>query len=180
MRRIIEHIGKKAGSIFSRENGNATIEFVIIFPILMTLLISSVEFGILTMRKVMLESSVDRTIRDLRLGKLLDPTQASVRKEICDRASMIPSCEDRLIIELTPVNTNSWGVLREQTTCVSRDSALNPVVELNPGAAHELVLIRVCAVFDPIFPTSALGTHLVKQETGGYALTASSAFVNEP
>jgi len=41
-------------------------------------------------------------------------------------------------------------------------------------------LIRVCAVFKPVFPSTKLGIRLARDELGGYALVASSAYVNEP
>ena len=85
-----------------------------------------------------------------------------------------------LLIELRPVSTTTWTPLAEQTTCKNRDEVINPAVTLNPGIAHEMVLVRVCAVFDPIFPTTRLGISLEIDELGGYALVASSAFVNEP
>ncbi len=42
------------------------------------------------------------------------------------------------------------------------------------------MLIRACAKFDPIVPTTGLGFRLPKDNTGAYALISSTAFVNEP
>ncbi len=166
---------------FKRDEGNATIEFALFFPLLVTLLLSTVEIGILTIRQVMLEHAVDRTVRDLRLGNLIAPTQDDLRDLICDRSSVVPACSDSLLIELRPVSTVSWTPLSEDTTCKDRNNgSINPVVDLNPGTSHEMVLIRVCAVFEPIFPSTKLGVHMSKDALGGYALVTSSAFVNEP
>jgi hypothetical protein len=43
-----------------------------------------------------------------------------------------------------------------------------------------MMLIRACAKFDPLFPTSGLGFQLPRDNTGAYALIAATAFVNEP
>lgn len=177
---LIKPTTRRVRSIFSRENGNATIEFAFFFPLLVSLLLSTVEIGILTIRSVVLEHAVDRTVRDLRLGNLENPTQDSLRELICDRSSVVPRCRDSLLIELRPVSTVTWTPLASDTTCKNRDEDINPVVELDPGASHEMVLIRVCAVFEPIFPTTKLGVHMSKDALGGYALVSSSAFVNEP
>lgn len=178
------HLAKKPlsklRSLLKREDGNATIEFAIWFPMLIAIFLSAVEVGILTIRHVMLERAVDMTVRDLRLGHFVNPTQDALRTLICQRAAVIPFCMDSLLIELRPVSTTTWTPLAEQTTCKDRDEVINPAVTLNPGIAHEMVLVRVCAVFDPIFPTTRLGISLEIDELGGYALVASSAFVNEP
>lgn len=166
--------------VLTRENGNATIEFAFIFPLLVTLLLSTVEIGILTIRSVMLERAVDLTVRDLRLGKIEDPTQEKLRDLICDRSAVVADCDHSLLIELRPVSTVTWTPLSSDTTCKNRNEDINPVIALNPGVSHEMILIRVCTVFQPIFPSTSLGMHLSKDELGGYALVTSSAFVNEP
>lgn len=167
-------------SFASREKGNATIEFALFFPMLVTLLLSTVELGILTIRNTLLEHAVDLTVRDLRLGKIIDPTQAKIRNLICARSSVVQDCENRLLIELRPVSTTTWTPLASDTTCKNRDETINPTVEFSPGVSHEMVLIRVCAVFKPVFPGTTLGMQLGRDALGGYALVASSAFVNEP
>lgn len=181
MRSGLSIIAERLHSIFKRENGNATIEFAFFFPLLVTLLLSSVEIGILTIRQVMLERAVDLTVRDLRLGNLEDPTQELLRNLICVRSSVVPDCQKSLLIELRPVDTVAWTPLSTDTTCRDRNLDIDPIGDyLDAGASHEMVLIRVCAVFDPVFPTTKLGVHLAKDDIGGYALVTSSAFVNEP
>ena len=42
------------------------------------------------------------------------------------------------------------------------------------------MLIRACAIVDPMFPMTGLGLSLTKDETGGVQLVTVSAFVAEP
>ena len=42
------------------------------------------------------------------------------------------------------------------------------------------MLVRACAIFDPIFPITGMGLNLPLDASGAYQLAASSAFVNEP
>ncbi|MEZ5796378.1 MAG: hypothetical protein R3D63_02055 [Paracoccaceae bacterium] len=42
------------------------------------------------------------------------------------------------------------------------------------------MIVRVCAVQDPFFPTTGLGLQLKADAEGGYQLIAASVFVNEP
>ena len=177
---MIRVIKSAISRLRKREDGNATIEFVMFFPMLVMILLSTVEVGILNIRNVMLEHAVDRTVRDLRLGKIKNPSQAKLRDLICSRSAVIPNCQNKLLIELRPIDTVTWAPLGSDVMCKNRDGEINPALKLKPGASHEMVLIRVCAVFKPVFPSTKLGIRLARDELGGYALVASSAYVNEP
>lgn len=165
-----------------RQDGTATVEFVVVVPILLILFMSSVEAGFMQLRYVMLERGVDMTVRELRLGQIHQPTQDKLRKEICRLAMVIPDCVNSLLVELRPVDTGTWGGMSETSTCINRDEPIAPQQppNFNPGVGDQLMLIRACAVFDPIYPTVGLGLQLAKDPGGTYHLVASSAFVNEP
>jgi len=180
MRLLIKKFLSQVRSLRQNEDGNPTVEFVIVFPFIVTLFFTAFEFGLLMTRHVMLERAVDLTVRDLRLGHFIAPTQDDLRRVICNRAGMIPKCMDSLLIELRPVSTVTWTPLGSDTTCKNRNEEIQPVVSLNPGISNEMVLVRVCAVFEPFFPSTTLGMKLSRDELGGYALVSSSAFVNEP
>ena len=81
-----------------------------------------------------------------------------------------------------------YGSLRTRVVCPSglvleadvEGEDVQPVLEFTSGMDHDVMLVRACAVFDPMFPTTGLGLRLPKDETGAYSLVASSAFVVEP
>lgn len=180
MRQIFSGLMAQLKHLWKSEDGSPSIEFVLVFPFVMGLFFATCEFGLLMTRQSMLETAVDKTVRHLRLGHFNEPDQNDLRRTICKYAAIIRDCENSLLIELRPVSTVTWTPLSGDTTCKDRDADISPVVALNPGVSNEMVLVRVCAVFKPFFPTSALGMRLAKDELGGYALVASSAFVNEP
>lgn len=163
------------------ESGNATIEFVFVFPVVMTVFLMAFEVGLLMTRQVMLDRAVDITVRELRMGHIPGVTQDSLREIICNQALIIPNCTSSLLIELRPVSTDPWPDLAmASTTCIDRNEEIEPAVTVNPGAPQQVMLVRVCSVFDPFFPTTRLGMQLHRDEIGGYALVSTSAFVNEP
>lgn len=166
------------------ESGNSTIQFVIMFPIFLTLFLSSFEFGILMLRQTFLERSVDQVIRELRLGQLPNPTHETIRTQICDRAPILPDCMETLMVEMRVVSTVTWSPLGTDVICKDKDIDINVTPPgpgfVNVGASNEMVLVRACSVFKPIFPTTQLGMSLKRTDLGGYALAANSAFVNEP
>ncbi|MEM6635619.1 MAG: TadE/TadG family type IV pilus assembly protein [Pseudomonadota bacterium] len=165
---------------FKRDEGSSTVEFVIIFPVFMTVMLSSVEAGVLMLRHVMLERSLDLVVRTLRLG--IDPPADEVEllEDVCENVMLIPDCANVLRVELTRVSTASWNVPTTGVTCVQRGEELQPLLNYTLGADHDIMLVRVCAVVDPFFPTTGLAMRLPLDDSGGYALVSSSAFVNEP
>jgi Flp pilus assembly protein TadG len=165
---------------FRKDDGTASVEFVMLIPLLLTVFMSSIECGLLMLNSLMLEQSVDLTMRDLRLGHYTDPTAASLKQEICRRADIITDCDARIMIEMTRISTTTWNLPKTNTPCVDRTLDFQPVTTLEIGAANDLMLVRVCVIQDLLFPTSGLGFYLPQDSKGGYGLSAASAFVIEP
>ncbi len=166
------------------EDGNSTIQFVMMFPLFLTLFLSSFEFGIMMLRQTFLERSVDSVVRELRLGQFTNPTHETIRTEICNRAPILPDCMETLLVEMRIVSTVTWTPLATDVVCKDKDIDINVTPPgpgfVNVGSSNEMVLVRACSVFQPIFPTTTLGLSLKRTDLGGYALAANSAFVNEP
>lgn len=163
-----------------REDGNATIEFVFLFPALITLFLMVVEAGVLMTRGVMLDRGVDISMRELRLGTLSPMDHDTLKKEICNNSLIIPDCMNAVLVELRPIDKTTWTPLSGNTTCVDRTENIQPVLEFKPGLANEMMLVRVCAVYDPFFPTTGLAARMELDASGAYSLVAMSAYVNEP
>ncbi len=177
---MIRFLERAAGRFARRQDGTATIEFVILFPLFIIMMVSGVEAGMLMTRQMMLERGLDLTMRAIRLGTMADPTHDNVRKLICKNAMIIPNCNSVVQLELRPVDTASFDVPLEGNECIDRTDKVAPVINFDPGKRSELMMVRACAVFDPMFPATGLGVHLPKDASGGYRLIATSAFVNEP
>jgi len=177
---IAARLRTAARRIAGAEEGTATIEFVLFFPVFMTVFMSAFESGLLMTRQVMLERAMDMSIRNLRLGVWDNPTPEMLKQKICDWATIIPDCMGSLMMELRPVSTATWTPLDPNITCVQRNELIQPLTEFNAGVENEMMLVRACAVFDPIFPLTGMGLKLPLDASGGYQLAATSAFVNEP
>ncbi len=163
-----------------REDGNATIEFALLFPVFFGLFASSFEAAYVTMRQVMLERATDIVVRNVRLGIGGTPTFASLKADICNTAGIIPDCMDSLHIELERVG-DDWTMRTGQVQCVDRDEEIVPDISFTQGDDNDLMLMTVCAVFEPMVPTTGLGLKLPKVNDGTYyALVAITAFANEP
>lgn len=176
MKRLISNLRKRARC----EKGTATLEFVILFPVFISIFGSAFEAGLYTTRQVMLERATDIAVRDLRLGTSTVATYQDLKARICNVAGIIPDCMNAVHVELAPVSTTDWNMRTGATACIDRDEDITPVTSFTQGGSNELMLVRVCAVVQPMSPMTGLGLKMPKVNASDYALIAASAFVNEP
>jgi TadE-like protein len=171
---------KRLSRAFRREEGTSTVEFVLCIPAFMMIFMMSFESGMFMTKSVLLDRAVDMTIRDLRLGRIVNPTSAKLKAEICDKTVIISECVTSIMIELAPINQTTWVMPATSVTCIDRDQAIQPLVTMDVGSDNEIMLVRVCILVDSLFPRVGLGKKLVKGNHGEIGLIAVSAFVNEP
>jgi len=171
------------------EAATSTLEFVIIFPVVITLFIATFETGIILSRQVLMERSLDEAVRVLRLARtILDEngnprplTSNDIEDAICDNTRFIPECDDVLVVDLNVIDDTTYVVPTPDIVCVDRSNLpIQPANSFTPGGDHELVLIRACAIIDRILPFSGFGLNLARDDTGGLHMVAASVFVNEP
>lgn len=165
---------------FLSEVGTASVEFAICVPACMMIFMASIESGAFMTRLIMLERSVDNVMRELRLDQIPNPTSAELKDRICERSLIMKNCDASITIDLQPVSTDTWAFPVGTVGCVDRDSNITPSTTFNPGVAQDVMMVRVCVVQDALFPFAGLGLKLAQDANGGYELTSTSAFVNEP
>ena len=164
----------------SDEDGNATVEFAIVFPAFMFLVVAGVEIGMVTLNHVMLERAVDLTVRDIRLGTGNAFQHDQIKTTICNRAQFIDDCEDNLRLEMIPQDPRAGLTIPDEPDCTDRTEEARPVREFKNGQSNQLMVLRACVKITPMIPTSGIGKKLSNNPEGQYALTATTAFVQEP
>ncbi|MES2434296.1 MAG: TadE family protein [Pseudomonadota bacterium] len=174
------HWFKRLTHAFRREDGTAALEFVLAVPLLITIFMASFESGLLMIRSIMLEQSVDMTMRELRLGHYTLPDSALLKKEICKRTIIFKDCEANITIEMTRISTTAWALPTAGVACIDRSEEILPVLVFQAFQQNDVMLVRVCVVQDAMFPTTGIGLGLPKDGHGGYGVIATTAFVTEP
>lgn len=168
----------------SGERGNVTVEFALVFPVFAMILTSSIEMGIITVRQTLLERGLDIAMREVRVGTEANYTHDQVRGMICDGAVIFENCEANLRLEMISSDPRNYTKLPNTVDCVQHaageSEVLNPVREFTAGQAHELMIVRACMLYDPVFPTSQLALDRTTDQNGKSALVAVSAFNQEP
>lgn len=162
------------------ESGNATIEFVVVFPIFMFLIMAGTELAMISARQVMLERAVDMTVREIRLGTGQFPQHDEIKDMVCDNAALLPTCSQTLRLEMVRVDVENWVPLDPSPDCVDISQPVEPVREFTHGGTNDLMILRVCAKFKPFFPTSRIANDLSKDGGGYISVSSTTAFVQEP
>ena len=163
-----------------KEDGAATLEFVLILPALLMVFMASFESGLLMTRSIMLEQSVDMTMRELRLGHYTLPDSDLLKTEICRRTVIFKDCEQNITIEMRRVSTSTWSLPTAPIACIDRSEVIQPVTTLQIGQKNDIMIVRVCVVQDALFPSTGIGMKLPKDGHGGYGVISETAFVTEP
>ena len=177
---LLARLKGQISRVIRSESGTASLDFAICIPVIMAIFMASIESGMLMTRFILLEQSVDMVMRNLRLGQYPAPTVQLLKDEICRRTIIMEGCESNITIDLQPVSTTAWNFPPRNAGCVDRGAEVQPATTFNPGAAHQIMMVRVCVTQDAMFPTTGIGLNLPKDASGGYGLVAISAFVNEP
>lgn len=166
------------------EDGNSTLEFVVMFPLFIFLLLAGIEMGVIAMRQASLERAMDMTVRDIRLSTGTTLQHDQIKQVVCDRATMVPQCQQNLKLEMIRVDLRNWTGLPATPDCVDHAEPSAPVRSFVNGTSNELMVLRACAKFRPYYPLSGIGRELTQDTTGanaGYAaVTVTTAFVQEP
>lgn len=162
------------------EDGNSTVEFVIMFPLFIFLILAGVELGVIAIRQATLERAMDLTVRDIRLGTGAPMQHNDIKQELCDRAPMVPNCAQSLKLEMINVDLHNWTGLPDTPDCVDKSKPAAPVRSFVAGQSNELMVLRACVKFKPLYPLSGIGRQLDKDNAGYAAVAVTTAFVQEP
>jgi len=160
--------------------GTATVEFVVLAPFLIGFIVFAIELGMLSLRGAMLERGLDIAVREVRLGTGTAPEHDEIKDIVCDNATVISDCDAKLRLEMIPTDLRNFAVLDGTPDCTDAAEPSKPVRNFIPGGQNQLMLLRACLKYTPLFPEAMLGDVLVKDASGDVALTTVSAFVQEP
>ncbi|MBU2867062.1 TadE/TadG family type IV pilus assembly protein [Pacificibacter marinus] len=172
---------KHTTRFFAKDDcGSATMEFSVLFPIFVFILMGGYEIGYYTVSSTMLDRGLDMAVRDVRLGLMEDVDLPTLKNSVCRYATYIRNCEENIHIALEPVVASGFVIPSSYAECIDRAEDVTPATTFSDGDENELMLVRACVNIDPIFPTTWLGAQLESYEGSGIAMVSTAAFVNEP
>nr|WP_281494215.1 TadE family protein [Jannaschia sp. S6380] len=168
-----------------RERGAATVEFVLLMPAFIMVFISSFDSSLLLIRQVMLERAVDIAVREVRLDTPGNVTQNQIRNSICNRARILPDCNENLLVELSEVQRPAYSLPDSDAPCVNQLTSISPRAAFATDRTGKLILLRACYSVRPALPMAintinrTLASNLVNDDDGTIRMVTMTAFVVE-
>ncbi len=162
------------------ETATATVEFVMVFPVILWLVFSTLEAGWLMTQQTMLGRGLNIAVREVRIGIGGTPTYNTIKTSICENALILRNCSTALHLEMVELAN---PISSAGAACIDRTPGeLAPLINWISGSrvTPEIMVLRACFVADPLIPGSGLAAALPKDVTGGYHMVQYSAFANEP
>lgn len=176
---MIYSIKNLFGRFRRAEDGTVAFDFVMWFPFFLILMMMGVEIGLVGIKHVKLERSLDETVRWVRLNTGASPTHGDLKQMICS-TDPVADCMDNVHLEMRSMSLRDWDDLPEEYACINRAEPVDPMDELSLGMDNELMVLRVCAEFNPFMPSKLFGTLLTLNDEGYASVRKSTAFVQEP
>lgn len=151
----------------------ASVEFVFAFPVLFVMFVVILELCFLMARNTLLQQALEVTMRQVRLGTIVNPSVTELERQLCERMITVSDCQSSMVLEFTRVNTTTFAMPGPQAPCARRSEetlAARAGETYDTGAENELMVVRACLVVDTITPVME----------DAFELFARTAFVNEP
>lgn len=174
--KLLQHIRR-----FRRnEDGFITVEFALAIPLIFTLFMTSVEMGIYAVRQNFLDRGLDMAVRDIRLNTGIGYTHAQIKDRVCGYSGFLDDCSNSLKVQMMPIDISNFSGFNGSADCPDVSMPPAPPAPFIAGAEHQLMLVRACYVFKPVFPSTGMGRSFTKDSNGRVKMVSMSGFVQEP
>ena len=162
------------------QRGAAALEFAIVGPIFLALLLSIFEAGIFYFVSATVDTATKQAARLVRTGQAQDGlTREDFFNRVCDIVKTFGNCQKKLTVEVT--RFNSFDALSKDNstpTCRDADEEAVGNIGYQTGGRREIVRVRVCYL-QPVL-TPGLGLNLNHTNNGEARLISTMIFRNEP
>lgn len=162
--------------------GVAAIEFALLGPIQLAILLSMLEMSFVGIRIILMENAITNVSKMIYTGAAAggSVTRDDLKDHICGQLGPFGwDCLENLTLEVDTVDSLSGGPASD-ATCRDKTLDIDPVVSFNAGTRNQTMMVRACLTTDVIIPGMGLGLSLSKTSTDRYQIVASTVFVNEP
>lgn len=163
------------------EDGSAiVIEFVMFVPLLFAAFLMGIEMGVYQMRQMQLDRGLDIAVREIRLNTATQFDHDDIKDSICANVGWLENCSSSLRLEMDRINPRNFAAFDQDADCVDTAEEAQPPRGFTLGQQNDMMMLRACIRFDPIYPTSGLGRSFEKDGNGKAKMISAAAFVQEP
>jgi Flp pilus assembly protein TadG len=172
-------------AFWSDRSGVTAVEFALVGPPFLLLLIGLLEVGTAYFASVTLENGVQTVSRQIRTGEIQAQslTAAQFKIKLCDEVGPLIPCDANLYVDARVFN--SFNASQTPPSPLDPNTGqINPAFTFNPGTAGDIVLVRAFYVWQVATPL--LGALLANMTANNGStsqdilLGSAAVFRNEP
>lgn len=173
-----------AKGLVRNRKGAAALEFALVGPLHLALLLAMVETGFILTKTALMDLGISEAAKQVYIGTVTSGGvgRDEIKETVCKYAGRLQSrCEENLIVELTPIT--DFGDVPDHEAFCQEEGAITDIeglVDFRPGVSSSIVYMRVCLTTEVIFPGLGIGLAMQKTDSGKYEIVSSTAFMNEP
>ena len=167
------------------ESGNTAVEFAIVAPLFIGLMMSIFEVGWFYFVNATVDAATSKASRFVRTGQAFHQAtdKDSFFNTVCDVLDTFGSCDETLTVDVEILPDFGALVGNPQATCRDAPQSEIDQIPYNPGAENDIVRVRVCFLYKTLNPM--IGTYTTSfsvSETNSDKRRIVSTFIfrNEP
>ena len=173
----VRRLGRKLGS---DESGSPAVEFALVFPIFIAIVLATLQAGSIFLAKAFFESGAEQAARVVLTNQTESLTAAQFQTEICNQLTALFTCS-QLTVELEPLPAGTTNLSTLLPTFDSQGNLVGtPPVDVgaNAGAAGTDMLLVVMYPW-PVYG-GPLGLNFANLGNGKMLMTSTQVFRIEP
>ena len=165
---------RRVNELLRDERGSAVIEFALVGPPFILLLVGTLEIALMFFTSTVIEGATKEAARQIRTGQIqteADPLVA-FQAELCDALVNVIDCSDVIF------NVQTFASFGEVSMPIELDEDGEIInTGFTPGGSSEITVVRAMYRWNFITP---LISELIPAGLGGNLIVSTVAFQNEP
>jgi Flp pilus assembly protein TadG len=180
VRRFFAGVSRVARKLAGDEAGSPAVEFALVFPIFIGVVLATLQAGSIFLAKAFFESGAETAARVVLTNQTSSLTAAQFKTEICNQLTALFNC-GQVTVELEPMPTGTTNIGTLLPTFDSHGNLVGtPPVDVgaNAGAAGTDMLLVVMYPW-PVYG-GPLGLNFSNMGSGKMLMTSTQVFRIEP
>jgi Flp pilus assembly protein TadG len=173
-------VTRSARNLAGDEAGSPAVEFALVFPIFIGVVLATLQAGSIFLVKAFFESGAEQAARVVLTNQTSSLTAAQFKTEICDQLTALFNC-GQVTVDLQPMPVGTTNVSALLPTFDSQGNPVGtPTVDVGANAAAACTDMLLVVMYPwPVYG-GPLGLNFSNMGNGKMLMTSTQVFRTEP
>ena len=178
--KFFANVSRAGQELASDETGSPAVEFALVFPIFIAVVLATLQAGAIFLAKAFFESGAEQAARIVLTNQTGSLTAAQFKTEICNQLTVLFNC-GQVTIELQPLPAGSTNLSALLPTFDSHGNLVGtPTVDVGANAAASGTDMLLVVMYPwPVYG-GPLGLNFANLGNGKMLMTTTQVFRVEP